>query len=369
AFTLSLGSTTTGNASAITGVGANSYIITGNTSGAGKLTINRVTRGSDYIFPIGTLTDYLPATINPSVANSTLNWSANVFTPATTDATYGSGNNFSGTSLADIVNAVWIITPSSTSPQPTATLTLNWTSDLEGSSFSGYSNGNIGISHYSAGVWQNSTATGGANNATNTVTSQFTSFSPFGVGSIGNPLPISLINFTAVLNSNNTVSLSWQTTVEVNSDHFDIERSSDGSTWNSIGTVDAQGNSQIVVNYSYLDASPASGVNYYRLNMVDKNGSHSYSNVEVVTMNSIGAFRIFPNPAKDFVNVTLDHVSGSSTIRLFNFSGQTVFTQQLTKENGNAISIPVQNLAQGTYMLQVSGAGGSLHTGKVIIVR
>lgn len=367
AFTLSLGSAITGNANAITGVGANSYIITGNGSGNGKLTVNRIASGSAYTFPIGTSADYLPASVNPNTAN--LNWSASVFNPATTDAAYGSGNNFTGTSLGQIVNAIWVITPSN--PATTATLTLNWTSDLEGSYFVEYTNDNIGISHYNSTVhvWQNSTATGGADNSLNTVTSQFTSFSPFGVGSIGSPLPITIINYKAILNSNNTVGLTWQTTVEENSDHFDVERSSDGSNWNIIGTIAAQGNSEIVTNYSYLDASPKNGANYYRLNMFDKNGSHSYSNVEIVTMNSVAPFSIFPNPAKNFVNVTLGRVSGNSTIRLFSFSGQTVFTQQFNNENGNTVSIPVQNLAQGTYMLQVSGSDGLQHTGKVIIGR
>jgi hypothetical protein len=86
-------------------------------------------------------------------------------------------------------------------------------------------------------------------------------------------------------------------------------------------------------------------------------------------VSAIAAFRIFPNPAKDLVNVTLGRVSGNSTIRLFNFSGQTVYVQQLNKESGNTVSIPVQNLSQGTYMLQVSGSDGSQHTGQVIIVR
>jgi type IX secretion system substrate protein len=103
--------------------------------------------------------------------------------------------------------------------------------------------------------------------------------------------------------------------------------------------------------------------------MIDKNGSHSYTDVKVVNMNSVAAFRIFPNPAKDFVNVTLGRVSGNSTIRLINLGGQTVFTQQLNNESGNTVSIPVQNLSQGTYMLQVSGSDGSQHTGQVIIVR
>ncbi|HLY69043.1 MAG TPA: T9SS type A sorting domain-containing protein, partial [Puia sp.] len=360
AFILTLTSASILNAS------SSGYVITGNGSGAGKLTVNGIGTNS-FLFPIGTLADYLPATISP--AASVTSWSANVFTPATTDATYNSGNIFTGTALADIVNSVWVITPSTTST--TATLTLNWTSDLEGSAFNGYSNSNIGISHYNttSNVWQNSTATGGANNATNTVTSQFSSFSPFGVGAIGNPLPITIINFKAVLISNNTVSLTWQTTVEENSDHFDVQRSSDGSNWSSIGTLAAQGNSEIVTNYSYLDPSPGGGVNYYRLNMIDKNGEHSYTDVKVVNMNALAAFRIFPNPAKDFVNVTLGDASGNSTIRLFNFSGQIVFTQLFNKESGNTISIPVQNLSQGTYMLQVAGSDGSQHTGKVIIVR
>ena len=154
-------------------------------------------------------------------------WSASVSSPATLNGSYGT-TAYSGTALNAIVNAIWTITPVTSST--TATLTINWTADFKGSTFQGYGNNGIGISHYNGTTWDPATATGGANHASHTVTSQFSSFSPFGVGAIGSSLPVTLINFKAVLNSNKEVNLTWQTTQEENSDYFDVERSADGSS-------------------------------------------------------------------------------------------------------------------------------------------
>jgi hypothetical protein len=171
------------------------------------------------------------------------------------------------------------------------------------------------------------------------------------------------------LNSKNAVGLSWQTTQEESTSSFDIQRSPDGINWNSIGSVLAQGNSGFVTNYSFHDLFPIGLVDYYRLKSINQDGTFSYSDVEIISISPSASFRIFPNPAKDYLNIVLGCVSNKSVIRLFNLRGQTVFTQQPNSESGSTFSIPVQNLTQGIYMLQVLDSDGSRYTGKVMIVR
>ena len=112
----------------------------------------------------------------------------------------------------------------------------------------------------------------------------------------GNVLPVVLTDFNALLNGN-AVSISWETQIETNAGHFTIERSADGSNWEAIGTVNAKGNSSIAGYYSFTDASPLSGSNYYRLQMVDLDGNEAASKIiHIATSVTEGKIGIFPNP-------------------------------------------------------------------------
>lgn len=90
-------------------------------------------------------------------------------------------------------------------------------------------------------------------------------------------LPIELSMFTGE-NVNDVNKLEWVTNAEMNNDYFQVERSSDGSTWNSIGTIDGMGTTQETQRYSLNDVTYANTMNYYRLKQVDFNGTISYSN-------------------------------------------------------------------------------------------
>ncbi len=112
-------------------------------------------------------------------------------------------------------------------------------------------------------------------------------------------LPVILVDFTAELNSDKMVGLSWQTGQESNSNYFSIERSQDGSAWTPIGTVKAAGTSNTTVDYDFTDESPAAGVNYYRLSMVDRDGRYAYSEVKIVrTSTLVNKVTVYPNPAR-----------------------------------------------------------------------
>ena len=81
-------------------------------------------------------------------------------------------------------------------------------------------------------------------------------------------LPVKLADFKLVSQSTG-VTVSWKTSLEVNSSHFEIERSTDGKVWNTKGFVNAAGNMNVEQSYSFTDAEPENGTNHYRLKIVD----------------------------------------------------------------------------------------------------
>lgn len=182
-------------------------------------------------------------------------------------------------------------------------------------------------------------------------------------------LPIILSQFDVEQN-NKEVDLSWTTDQESNSDHFAVQRSTNaGARWDVLGTVAAQGNSSVTVHYSYTDGNPASGVNEYRLQSVDKDGKFTYSEVKTIRNGLIGNVSIFPNPAKDYVNVTLgsEATAGSLSIRLISQSGQLLVEKKVTNAGGTMVSLPVSNYPQGNYLIQVVGQDGTQQISKLLI--
>jgi hypothetical protein len=94
-------------------------------------------------------------------------------------------------------------------------------------------------------------------------------------------LPIKLIDFTATEKPDH-VLVQWKTLTEINSSHFIIERSTDGSLYTEIGRVNASGTSDGERTYQFNDGSPVAGLNFYRLVMVDNDGKSENSNVAKV---------------------------------------------------------------------------------------
>ena len=99
---------------------------------------------------------------------------------------------------------------------------------------------------------------------------------------LGGPvLPIELVDFTAYRQSGQVV-LEWSTASESNSSHFEVERSADGLFFETIGSLPAAGESAATIAYRTEDRAPLQGVNYYRLKLVDLDGSFEHSGLEAV---------------------------------------------------------------------------------------
>jgi hypothetical protein len=186
----------------------------------------------------------------------------------------------------------------------------------------------------------------------------------------GNTLPVVLVGFTAAMNNNGTIILDWNTEIEENASHFEIEHSTDGSTWNTIGTVQAKGNSTTETDYSFVDQDPSAAVNYYRLKMVDLDNRFGFTEVKVIRSTLVSKISFFPNPARDYVNISLAESSASEvTIRLISQSGQILQEKKVASANGTTVTLPVQQYAAGFYILTVAGADGSHQSSKLMISR
>lgn len=180
-------------------------------------------------------------------------------------------------------------------------------------------------------------------------------------------LPVTLISFDGYLN-NGTAELNWITAQEVNTDHFVVQRSTDGSAWKAITTMPAGGNNEASVRYSTSDdVSALSGTVYYRLQMVDHDGSYSYS--KTISLQSINpGTTTWPNPFTNEINVSI-YLNDNTAVeaRLYDLNGKLVFSKTQTATKGmNRIQLNgLNNLKSGMYMIELRN-GSTTHFSRML---
>lgn len=174
-------------------------------------------------------------------------------------------------------------------------------------------------------------------------------------------LPVELL-FLAGLARDQQVDLTWATATERNSSHFVVERSPDGFTFSPIGQVAAAGNSQYRLDYTFTDTDPFTGVNYYRLRMVDLDGATELSNVIAVAFTGQGGkVAVYPNPVHDRLNL-LVHLPEASTVtvRILDATGRMVQESHHAVERGDQrLGLDAALLAPGAYLVQLAGVAGN----------
>ncbi|MFT3912417.1 MAG: T9SS type A sorting domain-containing protein [Ferruginibacter sp.] len=166
-------------------------------------------------------------------------------------------------------------------------------------------------------------------------------------------VPIPAINFfDASLVTDRNVLLQWKTLNENNTTSFGIERSTDGSTWMSIGNVHADA----LPAYSFTDRFAQDGINYYRIKLTDAGNAATYTVTRTVTIDNKKHLLIWPNPVSKQLHVQLPFADAS--IKIIDMRGRIVFE---TVVNADNILIPVSQLASGTYTLKAGN-------GKTVVV-
>lgn len=183
-------------------------------------------------------------------------------------------------------------------------------------------------------------------------------------------LPVELSAFDAQAREKD-VLLNWITGSEMNSSHFNVQRSTDGVAFASIGVVNAHGNTSTTSHYEFVDPQPASGVNYYRLEQVDMDGTSKLSEVEAVVFRRLlSTGSPYPNPTMD--HIYLDLVVGADPdvlITTMDASGRMVRTERMRFAAGEQrYQSSVAGLDAGWYELLLTlGDGEVLHTGRFMV--
>ncbi|GLU52495.1 hypothetical protein Dfri01_19560 [Dyadobacter frigoris] len=201
---------------------------------------------------------------------------------------------------------------------------------------------------------------------------QIKDFSEFwfntGGGLQNGALPVELLSFTVTKKPGNDnpdqVIAGWITTSETNTDYFEIERvqgtgAFTRNQFKKIGEVTAAGNSTNEQQYSFTDISPdLSSTNYYRLKMIDKDGSFQYSRIQSVYFDTKADWRTYPNPTNSIVNVIFQaDVSTLVQIKTFDIHGNLALQTNLNaigSEQKMQIDLSGHQFAPGLYLIEVT---------------
>ncbi|MFD2787623.1 T9SS type A sorting domain-containing protein [Hymenobacter rubripertinctus] len=176
------------------------------------------------------------------------------------------------------------------------------------------------------------------------------------------PLPVTLVRFEVKL-SGPAVRLSWATASEQEAAYFEVERSATGRSWQPVARV-AAGNQPHGQQYTATDARPLAGLAYYRLAMHDRDGKVAYSSVQ--TLAQATTLVVYPNPARDKVEVILANSEQAATLDLLTAQGRVVRHLQ-TPGGSTHASLRTAGLPGGVYLLRVQQAGTSF-TSRLVVV-
>lgn len=155
-------------------------------------------------------------------------------------------------------------------------------------------------------------------------------------------LPIFLTDFSAVL-QNNIVHLQWNAYKDIEPGSFAIQKSTDGKNFTTIGTIEAnepEGN----YNYSFDDANPVNGNNFYRLLISDQGSADKYSNILLVTVNNSILFSVFPTVANSYITV---EIANAAKLTMIDARGAVIRQFNLSQSQ----TIDISFLAKGFYFL------------------
>ncbi len=292
------------------------------------------------------------------------------FTRVTGDGTNGNPNGIVGVGPNNSISCYWDIT-ASIQPASGRDITFHWLSDLDNShdfngakaivwKNDGSSWASFGSSAYASGpspYWTSPTVT-------------TTSFSKWTITSIDQPLPITLLDFTAKC-SNNKVNLNWSTASETNNNFFTVERSGDYYSFEKVVDFPGAGNSNHLLTYSAIDDSPFAGNSFYRLKQTDYNGAYTYSNVIPVSCKQEQDFNlisVIPGQHEHEILMTFEAAGGEQ----YDYSVFDITGKLMKKETGSAnpgvneVHINMGSISEGLYLVTLQNNEKSF-TRKIVL--
>jgi hypothetical protein len=174
-------------------------------------------------------------------------------------------------------------------------------------------------------------------------------------------LPISLSNFSYSL-IDKKVSLHWETTSEVNSRHFIVERSLNGVDFQAIGTVPAAGNSNTSRQYIFTDNTP-NYVNHYRLKQVDFDGRNIYSKILYVKVEKASPLQILQNVVSTDLQYQVNAELNGSKLMIYDMTGRCVYN---IDTKAGVQDINVSGWIAGKYLVRLLTINGQVYSHQFI---
>lgn len=168
---------------------------------------------------------------------------------------------------------------------------------------------------------------------------------------VQNAMPVRWLHIAAVLNSNNTVSLNWETADEVQNKGFEVERSTNAKSFERIGFVEGMSESKDLQRYNFIDSQPLKSTSYYRLKQLDNDGNFSYSRIIAIVPDTDKLFlTLYPNPTTDEITVRSD-LGIIKEVQIFSTNGTILLSKTAASE---AITLSLNNLQSGIYLMNVA---------------
>lgn len=175
-------------------------------------------------------------------------------------------------------------------------------------------------------------------------------------------LPIELLNFDAKCTAEK-VNLEWETATETNNDYFTIERTTDGISYEVVGTVPGSGNSNKTKRYSFADTKPLKGTSYYSLRQTDRNGDNIVVKSTAVSCHVFSELAIHPNPSAGLL--IIEGAEKKSTLMITDVLGKILFEARITEEK---TEIDLSILLNGIYFVKLVSESG-ITSNKIVINR
>lgn len=179
----------------------------------------------------------------------------------------------------------------------------------------------------------------------------------------GGALPVILIYFNTSLQQNKKVNITWATSMEINCQYFDVERSTDGNVFSTIASLPGNGTTSVMHTYTLTDevANITFPVVYYRLKQVDLDGKKTYSQVNAVRLKKDNRqIIVSPNPFTSYLNVNFEWSSNeAATLKIVDAAGKQVHVRFLQLSKGiNFTRIDgLEKLQAGNYFIKIASAG------------
>jgi hypothetical protein len=181
----------------------------------------------------------------------------------------------------------------------------------------------------------------------------------------GGTLPITLSSWKGNLESNNNALLSWSVSDAINFNKFRLERSSDAR--NFAGIYEETYNSA-KKNYSYIDRNISAGVVYYRLAMIDLDGTVRYSSVIIVSNSKNSDLSVFPTIITNHrISVRGNRNLSNAKFELLTMNGQVLLSEKIQSNNGSFDKVIPSNIPSTMYVVRITDGSNILLNQKLVI--